>query len=159
MNDIQNECELFGWFGVIVQLMLGVLSFAVLVYKRFKEHPKRAWRIWFLDTSKQAVSQLLAHFLNVAISLRLSVKQENDPCLWYFATIVLDCTIGMLICVGILRLAEVTLFKGSRAKYQSGNYYEVIQVDESLITHGDVLFDPDAKMMPLQVTERRTKIM
>mgnify|MGYP000862312146 FL=1 len=75
MDDIQKECELFGWFGLLVQLMLGLLSFAVLFYKRFKEHPKRAWRIWFLDTSKQAVSQLLAHFLNVAISLRLSVKQ------------------------------------------------------------------------------------
>jgi hypothetical protein len=75
MGDIHNECELFGWFGVMVQIMLGLLSFAVLFYKRFKEYPKRAWRIWFLDTSKQAVSQLLAHFLNVAISLELSGKQ------------------------------------------------------------------------------------
>lgn len=149
---------MFGWFGVLVQLMLGLLSFAVLFYKRYKENPKRAWRIWCLDTSKQAVSQLLAHFLNVAISLSLSVKQENDPCLWYCATIVLDCSIGMLICVGILRLLEVTLFKGSRMKYQSGNYYEVIQIDESLITHGEGP-DPDAKIQPLQVTERRTKIM
>ena len=65
----------------------------------------------------------------------------------------------MLICVGILRLFEVTLFKGSRSKYQSGNYYEIIQVDESLVMHGEGFVDPDAKMMPLQVTERRNKIM
>lgn len=32
----QAECELFGWFGVLVQLMLGLLSFAVLFFKRYK---------------------------------------------------------------------------------------------------------------------------
>lgn len=76
-----------------------------------------------MDTLKQIVSQLLAHFLNVAISLRMSIKQEEDPCLWYFATIMLDTTIGMLICVGILSLLEATVFTGKRAKYRSGNYY------------------------------------
>lgn len=157
MSDTQ-ECELFGWFGVLVQLMLGVLSFSVLVYKRFKEKPKRPWRIWCLDTIKQAVSQLLAHFLNVAISLRLSVKKDNNPCLWYFATIILDTTVGMLICIGILRLLEITLFKGQRAKYQSGNYYEIVEVDESLVMHGDIV-DNEVKLQPMQVTERRRKIM
>lgn len=38
-------------------------------------------------------------------------------------------------------MLELSLFKGSRAKYQSGNYYEVIHIDESLITHGDMV-DP-----------------
>jgi hypothetical protein len=57
-----------------------------------------------MDTSKQAVSQFLAHFLNVAISLKLSVKLDNDPCIWYFATIILDTTLGMFICIGILRI-------------------------------------------------------
>jgi hypothetical protein len=60
----------------------------------------------------------------------------------------------MLICVGILRLLEVTLFKGSRTKYKSGNYYDIIQVDESLVMHGDNIIDPEAK-----ITERRNKIM
>lgn len=57
-----------------------------------------------MDTSKQAVSQFLAHCLNVVISLKLSLKLDNDACIWYFATIILDTTVGMLICIGILRL-------------------------------------------------------
>jgi hypothetical protein len=117
----------FGWF---VQIMLATLSFAVLVYKRNKEHPKRPWKIWFLDTSKQAVSQLTAHFLNVAISLKLSDKQTKHQCLWYFATIMLDTTLGMLICVGLLRLLETTLLRGTLSKYQSGNYYEVTMMKQ-----------------------------
>lgn len=108
--------------------MLAALSFAVLVYKRYKEHPKRPWKIWFLDTSKQGVSQLTAHFLNVAISLKLSDKQTKHQCLWYFATVMLDTTLGMLICVGLLRLIETTLLRGSLSKYQSGNYYEVTMI-------------------------------
>jgi hypothetical protein len=71
---------------------------------------------------------------------------------------VLDCSVGMLICVGILRLLEVTLFKGPRAKFQSGNYYDVVYIDESLITHGEGL-GQETGMQPLHVTERRRKIM
>ena len=43
---------------------------------------------------------------------------------------MLDTTIGMLICVGILRLLEITVFTGRRAKYRSGNYYELVEVSE-----------------------------
>jgi uncharacterized protein YggT (Ycf19 family) len=69
------QCQLFGWFGVLIQILLGIFSFSVLFYKRYTENPRRKWRIWFMDTLKQIVSQLLAHFLNVAISLRMSKKQ------------------------------------------------------------------------------------
>lgn len=57
----------------------------------------------------------------------------------------------MLICVGILRLLEITLFKGTRAKFQSGNYYEIVEIDESLIMHGE---DTGEKMQPLQVDRK-----
>ncbi len=93
--------------------MLGFLSFAVLIYKRYHEYPKRPWKIWFLDTFKQIASQLLAHFLNVAISLKLSKKQTHQECMWYFATIVLDTTVGMVICVGILTLLERFILRGT----------------------------------------------
>jgi hypothetical protein len=43
---------------------------------------------------------------------------------------MLDTTIGMLICVGILRLLEVTIFTGRRMKYRSGNYYDILNVSD-----------------------------
>jgi hypothetical protein len=43
----EDKCDLFGAFGYIMQLILGVLSFFVLVIKRLKEKPMRPWKIWF----------------------------------------------------------------------------------------------------------------
>lgn len=34
---VTSSCEIFGIVGVIVQLVLGALSFSVLVLKRYKE--------------------------------------------------------------------------------------------------------------------------
>jgi len=107
-----NSCEIFGIAGVIVQLVLGALSFSVLIFKRYHEFPKRPWRIWAMDTSKQGVSQLIAHFINVGISLLLSNHLSSDACIWYFTTNVLDNTLGVFICCGTLRLIETFLFAG-----------------------------------------------
>jgi hypothetical protein len=73
-SDAVESCQLIGFAGIMIQLVLGALSFSVLIYKRYIEKPKRAWRIWAMDTSKQGVSQFLAHVINVAISMQLSSK-------------------------------------------------------------------------------------
>jgi len=39
----EKECELFGDFGIIVQVVLGVLSFSGLFAKRHFEYPKRSF--------------------------------------------------------------------------------------------------------------------
>ena len=39
-----TECELFGTFGVIVQICLGILSFSSLFAKRHYEYPKRSYK-------------------------------------------------------------------------------------------------------------------
>jgi hypothetical protein len=57
-----------------------------------------------MDTSKQGVSQFLAHVINVAISMQLSSQLDSDACIWYFTTNVLDNTLGVLLCVTILGL-------------------------------------------------------
>ncbi len=79
-----------------------------------------------MDTSKQGVSQLIAHFLNVAISLLLSSHLDNDACIWYFTTNVLDNTVGVFICCGVLRLVEGTIISGRCEQFRSGNYYDII---------------------------------
>lgn len=111
----------------MVQLILGALSFSVLVYKRYTETPKRAWKIWAMDTSKQGVSQFLAHVINVAISMQLSSKLDSDACIWYFTTNVLDNTVGVLICIGILSIVEQKLLEPNYRNFQSGNYYTVCE--------------------------------
>ena len=44
----KGQCRVFGDFGIIVQVILGALSFLILVLKRVLETPKRSWRVWAL---------------------------------------------------------------------------------------------------------------
>lgn len=128
-----NSCEIFGIAGVIVQIVLGVLSFSVLIIKRYREHPKRPWKIWAMDTSKQGTSQLIAHFINVGISLLLSNHLSNDACIWYFITNVLDNTIGVFFCCGVLRAIENGIMAGRCEQFRSGNYYDIVEYDEERV--------------------------
>ncbi|XP_042325339.1 store-operated calcium entry regulator STIMATE-like [Sceloporus undulatus] len=82
-------------FGVLVQALLALGAFSTLMLKRFKEpkEERRPWRIWFYDTSKQAIGALFIHFANVF----LSDLTEEDPCSLYLMNFILDATLGMLL--------------------------------------------------------------
>lgn len=63
------------------------------------ENPKRTWKVWFFDSSKQLTSAGLAHIMNIVIAIFLSENSKGgDSCVWYFINILVDTTIGMLIC-------------------------------------------------------------
>lgn len=65
----EGECHLLGPFALIVQGALGVVALLSLVYKRWRETPKRPWTIWFFDVSKQVVGSVLTHILNLLMSM------------------------------------------------------------------------------------------
>lgn len=48
----------------------------------------------------------MAHVLNVILALILSTDSTDDPCNWYFVTILFDTTVGVGICYVILTLVE-----------------------------------------------------
>ncbi|MEQ2269143.1 hypothetical protein XENORESO_000327 [Xenotaenia resolanae] len=82
-------------FGVLIQAVLAVVAFSTLMLKRFREPVgvRRPWRIWFFDTSKQAIGALFIHFANVF----LSTLTKEDPCSLYLMNFLLDATLGMLV--------------------------------------------------------------
>ncbi|KAI3366328.1 hypothetical protein L3Q82_000490 [Scortum barcoo] len=82
-------------FGVLIQGLLAVVAFSTLMLKRFREPVgiRRPWRIWFYDTSKQAIGALFIHFANVF----LSTLTKEDPCSLYLMNFLLDATLGMLV--------------------------------------------------------------
>lgn len=132
-----------GLLGIIIQITLGVLSFSVLIIKRFRESPRRPWKIWIFDTSKQLISQLMAHFINLTISIALAYNDDSaDECLWYLTTNVLDNSLGVLICVFVLRAIEWSLRRRGRFQYISGNYYSkervVVQIEIMDFRKGEV---------------------
>lgn len=155
-SDGFESCQLIGFAGIIVQLVLGALSFSVLIYKRYIERPKRAWRIWFMDTSKQGVSQFLAHVINVAISMQLSSRLSSDACIWYFTTNVLDNTIGVVLCVSVLATIEKQLLTPNHTHFQSGNYYTVSESYEEDRSAGASGPTSPLLMSPLEISSKRT---
>ncbi|XP_053572403.1 store-operated calcium entry regulator STIMATE-like [Bombina bombina] len=91
-------------FGVLIQGVLAVVAFSTLMLKRFQEpkDQRRPWRIWFYDTSKQAIGALFIHFTNVF----LSDLTEEDPCSLYLMNFLLDATLGMLIIWASVRIVS-----------------------------------------------------
>ncbi|CAL8340061.1 unnamed protein product [Arctogadus glacialis] len=91
-------------FGVLIQGLLGVVAFSTLMLKRFREPAsiRRPWRIWFYDTSKQAIGALFIHLANVF----LSTLTEEDPCSLYLINFLLDATLGMLFIWAGVRLVS-----------------------------------------------------
>ena len=160
MEDDESieSCQLIGVVGILIQLLLGFLSFSILVYKRYTEKPKRAWKIWAMDTSKQGVSQLLAHIINVAISIQLSTSIESDACIWYLTTNVLDNTVGVFLCIGTLSLVEKHLFEPRFTRFQSGNYYTILaEYEEEKSYGGNVMIEGENHMRAFEISQRKTR--
>lgn len=90
--------------------------------KRFSESPKRTWKVWFFDSSKQLSSAAIAHLMNIIIAIFLSENTEgSDSCVWYLINIFIDSTLGMLICCSLLSflnyLAEANNWRVSKLRW------------------------------------------
>jgi hypothetical protein len=67
-QDEQQWCRVYDkndFFTVVVQLLLAFLALASLYIKRIREVPRRTFRTWFLDVSKQGIGACYAHVMNM----------------------------------------------------------------------------------------------
>ncbi|EPQ28196.1 uncharacterized protein PFL1_04024 [Pseudozyma flocculosa PF-1] len=147
-----NSCRLLGPFALFVQLAMGLLVLASLVYKRHKERPKRKWKIWLLDITKQMLGQMFVHVLNVAFSEGGSgggggggtethagslggvagaaaldapprKAEGRNPCSLYFLNVLIDTTLGVFIIYTLLSLLTHILTDVLRLRgFVSGQY-------------------------------------
>jgi len=111
-----GSCRLVGGtFSDCVQLVLFVISFSSLVYKRSIERPQRPLQIWALDSLKQGFSSNLVHFWNILASILMAsngiimtrirtvqgtsrVSEKGfDECAFYFCSFFVDTTVGCVI--------------------------------------------------------------
>jgi len=121
----RKHCALLGGLSLIIQAVMGIIVISSLLIKRAYERPKRPWKIWCGDVSKQAIGQAYVHSSNVAISgliSHLSSGRENS-CTLYFLNILVDTTFGVLLLYILLKylswlLMEQFGFQG----LQSGQY-------------------------------------
>lgn len=59
------------FFTVFVQLLLAAFALLSLWFKRQTEKPRRKFRTWFLDVSKQGLGAGYAHVLNMVCFILL----------------------------------------------------------------------------------------
>lgn len=104
-----GECRLLGPFALFVQAGLGFLALLSLVFKRWRERPRRPLKIWFFDVSKQVFGSVLLHIMNlllsmlssgdfeaanhakqVAAQLEASTGRGPNPCSFYLINLAID---------------------------------------------------------------------
>ena len=121
----ESKCEMFGGFGFLIQAILGAAAFSVLILKRYIEKPRRPWKIWFYDIAKQIISSLFLHLFNLIISAVLSDDENDaDACVWYFVTVVLDCTLGAFLSYIFMWLVDGIVSSSELEILKTGLYYE-----------------------------------
>ena len=102
-----GECKLLGPFALFIQAALGGLALLSLVYKRWRERPRRPVKIWLFDVSKQVVGSILLHIVNLLMSsvssdsltataLSTSGYQAN-PCSYYMLNLAIDVSAPALL--------------------------------------------------------------
>jgi hypothetical protein len=114
-NENEKEkCEFFGTMGILHQLLLGILTFSLLIIKRYLEKPRRPWIIWFYDVIKQIISSFVLYAINIAFSYILSEERENsDVFAIYFMNLLLGCIGGYYI-----TSQNLMLFEYAKKKYK-----------------------------------------
>ena len=121
-----QKCQLIGGtFANLMQLSLGVICIAILIYKRQTEVPKREWLVWFLDVAKQALGSFIGHFVGIFASVVIAKNIHGaDECLWYFITHVATSTFGTAIKLYLLHLIDVAVstFKIESRYFNFGVY-------------------------------------
>jgi hypothetical protein len=100
LEEEDGSCKLVDTFAIIIQTLMATLALCSLLYKRYIEKPRRRWRVWIMDTSKQAISAMLIHFVNIFLSyfstfLPHTGQKSQNPCVWYFLNLLMDTTIGV----------------------------------------------------------------
>jgi hypothetical protein len=104
-----GECRLLGPFALLVQGALGILALMSLVFKRWREHPRRPLKVWSFDVSKQVVGSILLHMANLLMSMLSSgafditntaaasavvkpdgKKDTPNPCSFYLLNLAID---------------------------------------------------------------------
>jgi len=123
MGDSLPTCHLTGNTGWLLQILLGAMAFTVLIYKRQTETPRRSWKIWFFDSSKQGFVAMEIHFINVGLARAMMESGDgHDSCTWYFTMVVLDSTLGLLTVYWLLRWSSHCVNKYRLKLLYSGEY-------------------------------------
>lgn len=97
-----GSCQLFGVFGIFVQLMIGVWCVLTLVTLWRCEKNRRDFCTWLGDMSKQLVGAGWGHAMNIFLALifgtALESEAANNQCVWYLVGFLSDIFVVTFLC-------------------------------------------------------------
>ncbi|KAK4056196.1 hypothetical protein OIO90_002637 [Microbotryomycetes sp. JL221] len=123
-----ETCQLLGPVALVVQALMGVIVVLSLVLKRAQEKPRRKWRVWIADVSKQVVGQAFVHMSNVVISDLIASHKMDNPCSLYALNILIDTTIGVFVLWIFLKLSTSVMLQ-YQPDFRSGDYGEPFSIN------------------------------
>lgn len=120
-----SECKLLSNYAITIQCLMMVCAVFALVVKRSYESPKRRLLIWMADTSKQAISASLVHFINILVSFiaaKSPTTSSGNPFSFYSLNLLFDTTIGVYILYLFIRTLERALKYVGVEDINAGHY-------------------------------------
>lgn len=94
--SVDKVCKVYDsedFFTVFVQMLLAFFALMSLWFKRQNERPKRKFKTWFLDVSKQGLGACYAHVLNmVRVGLLEKKRMRRPQVLTHKFACVFSCT-------------------------------------------------------------------
>lgn len=97
-------CEvLSGSFAYLLQIGLGLTAVFSLIVKHNCEHNRRPWGVWLKDASKQLVSAIVSHLINLYFASELNLS--SDQCVAYFVNFVAQNILGLFLNYFLHRLS------------------------------------------------------
>ncbi|KAG7352487.1 STIMATE family protein [Nitzschia inconspicua] len=130
--QVEKICKVYDsedFFTVFVQMMLAFFALMSLWFKRQGERPKRKFKTWFLDVSKQGLGACYAHVLNMIIASILvknghGEQELNDQCAWYGIIYLVDTTLGLLLAIWGLKSIDWIANQYDWASLKHSGVYE-----------------------------------
>lgn len=139
-----DTCDMVGLVSILSQIAMGFIILVTMIskpstklVKRRTEHPRRRWPVFALDISKQFLSSLTIHFVNLHLSV--TAATSGDQCETYLSALFIDVSVGVALCWIGLRFCDILFAKAGCEQLVSGNYFVLQKIDrkrEYFISYG-----------------------
>lgn len=131
-EELEEVCKVYDsddFFTIAVQLVLAIAALLSLWFKRHYERPRRKFRTWFLDVSKQGIGACYAHVCNMFIAAVIIENVAaggtlNDQCAWYGICYLMDTILGLILAVWALKAVDVLANRYDWVSLKHNGVYE-----------------------------------
>ncbi|CAJ1957274.1 unnamed protein product [Cylindrotheca closterium] len=131
-EELEEVCKVYDsddFFTIAVQLVLAIAALLSLWFKRHFERPRRKFRTWMLDVSKQGLGACYAHVCNMFIAAVIIENVAaggtlNDQCAWYGICYLVDTTLGLVLAVWFLKVIDILANRYDWASLKHNGVYE-----------------------------------